>query len=154
PEAARRRRPGGAAGGRRNLGRDLTRPINLTRSAGAMGGMTLLSRIFSYIRDLLQAAILGAADVADAYVIAFRIPNLLRRLLGEGALTAAFVPVFTELRQRRGDVAGLRNPCKALKNIAVDNRIYRCRRAGRRIEIRWFERKAESELVPGAGALK
>jgi putative peptidoglycan lipid II flippase len=78
-------------------------PHNLTRSAGAMGVVTLLSRIFGYARDLLQAAILGAADAADAYVIAFRIPNLLRRLLGEGALTAAFVPVFTDTRQREGE---------------------------------------------------
>ncbi|MCZ6600870.1 MAG: murein biosynthesis integral membrane protein MurJ [Acidobacteria bacterium] len=80
----------------------------MTRSAGAMGAMTLLSRIFGYIRDLLQASILGAADSADAFVIAFRIPNLLRRLVGEGALTAALVPVFTETRQRDGEEAGWR----------------------------------------------
>jgi putative peptidoglycan lipid II flippase len=81
---------------------------NLTRSAGAMGVMTLLSRVFGYIRDLLQASILGAADSADAFVIAFRIPNLLRRLVGEGALTAALVPVFTETRERQGEAAGWR----------------------------------------------
>ncbi len=73
-----------------------------------MGAMTLLSRIFGYLRDLLQASILGAADSADAFVIAFRIPNLLRRLVGEGALTAALVPVFTETRQRDGEEAGWR----------------------------------------------
>jgi len=80
----------------------------MTRSAGAMGAMTLLSRIFGYIRDLLQASILGASDSADAFVIAFRIPNMLRRLVGEGALTAALVPVFTETRQREGEEAGWR----------------------------------------------
>ncbi|MFQ5719407.1 MAG: murein biosynthesis integral membrane protein MurJ [Acidobacteriota bacterium] len=76
---------------------------NLARSAGAMSLVTLLSRVFGYIRDLLQAALLGAADSADAYVIALRIPNLLRRLLGEGALTAAFVPVFTESFRQEGE---------------------------------------------------
>jgi putative peptidoglycan lipid II flippase len=81
---------------------------SLTRSAGAMGVMTLLSRVFGYVRDLLQASILGAADSADAFVIAFRIPNLLRRLVGEGALTAALVPVFTETRERQGEAAGWR----------------------------------------------
>ena len=68
-----------------------------------MSVVTLLSRVFGYVRDLLQAALLGAADMADAYVIALRIPNLLRRLLGEGALTAAFVPVFTEIFQKEGE---------------------------------------------------
>ena len=81
---------------------------NLTRSAGAMGVMTLISRVFGYARDLLQASILGAADSADAFVIAFRIPNLFRRLVGEGALTAALVPVFTETRERQGEAAGWR----------------------------------------------
>ncbi len=83
----------------------MAKPHNLTRSAGAMGVMTLLSRVFGYVRDLLQAAILGAADSADAYVIAFRIPNLLRRLLGEGALTAAFIPVFADARRKEGEEA-------------------------------------------------
>ncbi|MFQ5669893.1 MAG: murein biosynthesis integral membrane protein MurJ [Acidobacteriota bacterium] len=80
----------------------------LARSAGAMGAMTLLSRVFGYLRDLLQATLLGAADSADAFVIAFRIPNLLRRLVGEGALTAAFIPVFTEVRKQEGHQAGWR----------------------------------------------
>jgi putative peptidoglycan lipid II flippase len=59
-----------------------------------MGVMTLLSRVFGYVRDLLLAAILGAAGSSDAFIIALRIPSLLRRLVGEGAMTAAFVPVF------------------------------------------------------------
>jgi len=55
----------------------------------------MLSRILGYFRDNLQATILGAANVSDAFIIAFRIPNLLRRLVGEGALTSAFVPTFS-----------------------------------------------------------
>ncbi len=67
----------------------------LMRSAGAMSAITLLSRILGYFRDNLQATLLGAANSSDAFVIAFRIPNLLRRLVGEGALTSAFVPIFS-----------------------------------------------------------
>jgi putative peptidoglycan lipid II flippase len=67
----------------------------LVRAVGSMGLMTLLSRIAGYVRDNLQAAILGAAGSSDAFVIAFRIPNMLRRLVGEGAVSAAFVPTFT-----------------------------------------------------------
>jgi putative peptidoglycan lipid II flippase len=57
---------------------------------------TMLSRIFGFIRDMVVAAFFGAAAATDAFFVAFRIPNLLRRLLGEGSLTVAFVPVFTE----------------------------------------------------------
>lgn len=72
----------------------------LLRSAGSMAAMTLLSRVTGYFRDGIQAVILGAADSSDAFIVAYRIPNLLRRLVGEGAMTAAFVPVFTELEAR------------------------------------------------------
>lgn len=66
----------------------------LIRAAGVMSAMTALSRVAGYARDSLQALILGAANSSDAFVIAFRIPNLLRRLVAEGALTSAFVPTF------------------------------------------------------------
>ncbi|MBI4161585.1 MAG: murein biosynthesis integral membrane protein MurJ, partial [Acidobacteria bacterium] len=69
------------------------------RSAGAMAGITLLSRITGYLRDLLQGYVLGAGPGSDAFVIAYRIPNLFRRLVGEGEMTAAFVPVFTRYLQ-------------------------------------------------------
>ena len=72
----------------------------LVRAAGAMSVMTMLSRIAGYVRDNLQAAVLGALNSADAYVIAFRIPNMLRRLVAEGALTSAFVPTFSHYMQR------------------------------------------------------
>jgi len=68
----------------------------LVRSAGVMSVMTLLSRIFGYVRDNLLAQVLGASRSADAFIIAFRIPNLLRRLVGEGAFTAAFVPTLSD----------------------------------------------------------
>jgi putative peptidoglycan lipid II flippase len=67
-----------------------------------MGVMTLMSRVLGYVRDLLLASILGAAGSSDAFIIALRIPNLLRRLVGEGALTAAFVPVFSRRLKESG----------------------------------------------------
>ncbi len=66
----------------------------LIRAAGSMSAVTALSRVTGYFRDSLQAVILGAANSSDAFVIAYRIPNMLRRLVGEGALTSAFVPTF------------------------------------------------------------
>lgn len=73
----------------------------LVRAAGSMSVMTMLSRIAGYFRDNLQADILGAANSSDAFIIAYRIPNMLRRLLAEGALTSAFVPTFA--RYMKGD---------------------------------------------------
>lgn len=68
----------------------------VAKAAGTIGAATLLSRILGFIRDMVIANIFGAGMMADAFFVAFRIPNLLRRLLGEGSLTAAFIPVFTE----------------------------------------------------------
>lgn len=62
---------------------------------------TMLSRIFGFIRDMVVAAFFGAGAATDAFFVAFRIPNLMRRLLGEGSLTVAFVPVFTEYLTRK-----------------------------------------------------
>lgn len=73
----------------------MDRDRGLIRAAGSMSVMTALSRITGYVRDGLQAAILGAANSSDAFVIAYRIPNMLRRLVAEGALTSAFVPTFS-----------------------------------------------------------
>lgn len=65
--------------------------------------LTLVSRVSGYVRDLAIALLLGTSLAADAFVIAFRIPNLLRRLMAEGAMTAAFIPVFTSHRVERPD---------------------------------------------------
>ena len=77
------------------------RKTRLIRSTAAVAGPTVVSRILGYVRDLLQAYYLGTGDGADAFTIAFTIPNLFRRLTGEGALTPAFVPTFTELKRDR-----------------------------------------------------
>ncbi len=68
----------------------------VVRAAGAVGIATMISRIFGFIRDMVVAGLFGAGLTTDAFFVAFRIPNLLRRLLAEGSLTVSFVPVFTE----------------------------------------------------------
>ncbi len=70
----------------------------LLKSMSVVGSMTLLSRISGLIRDILFASVLGDKAVSDIFIVAFRIPNFFRRLFGEGAFSAAFVPVFTEYR--------------------------------------------------------
>lgn len=77
---------------------------NISRRAGIFGFYTLISRILGLIRDSVIAYYFGTKAAADAFYVAFRIPNLLRRLLAEGSLTMAFVPVFTEyVKQSRGE---------------------------------------------------
>ncbi len=78
----------------------------MLKSSGAAGTATLLSRILGYVREWSYSWFMGITAVADAFYAAFLIPNLFRRLLGEGALTAAFVPIF-KARERAGDVAGM-----------------------------------------------
>ena len=68
----------------------------IAKAASIVGGATLLSRIFGFIRDMVVAQLFGAGMATDAFFVAFRIPNLLRRLVGEGALTASFIPVYSE----------------------------------------------------------
>jgi putative peptidoglycan lipid II flippase len=68
----------------------------VSRAAGSIGTMTLFSRSFGFIRDLVIAMNFGSSAAADAFFLAFRIPNIQRRILGEGGMNAAFIPVFSE----------------------------------------------------------
>jgi len=68
----------------------------MVRHAGSVSVATLISRVLGYVRDALVAAAFGGGHFTDAFYAAFRLPNLFRRILGEGPLTSAFVPVFTE----------------------------------------------------------
>jgi putative peptidoglycan lipid II flippase len=74
----------------------------VTKAAGVVGSATFLSRIFGYIRDMTLAWFFGAGLYSDAFFVAFRIPNLLRRLFAEGSLSIAFIPVFTEYLTNQG----------------------------------------------------
>jgi putative peptidoglycan lipid II flippase len=73
----------------------------LLRSTATVGGMTFISRIFGYLRDMVIAVVFGATGATDAFFVAFRIPNFLRRLFAEGAFSQAFVPVFSEFKEQR-----------------------------------------------------
>ncbi len=73
----------------------------LLRSSGVVSAMTMISRIFGLIRDMVIAYFFGATAGADAFFVAFRIPNLFRRLFAEGAFSQAFVPVLSEYRSTR-----------------------------------------------------
>jgi putative peptidoglycan lipid II flippase len=74
----------------------------MLKSSGAMGAATLLSRVLGMVREIVYARFMGTGWVADAFIFAFMVPNLFRRLLGEGALTAAFVPLFKEKEIKEG----------------------------------------------------
>jgi putative peptidoglycan lipid II flippase len=80
----------------------------LIKTAGVIGAATLLSRILGFVRDAVIAWYFGASPATDAFIAAFRIPNLLRRLFGEGSLSSAFVPVFTDCLIQQGRNEALR----------------------------------------------
>lgn len=73
----------------------------LFKSAFAVAGMTLISRLLGFVRDVVFALTFGAGPAFDAFALAFKIPNFMRRLFGEGAFSQAFVPVLAEYRQKR-----------------------------------------------------
>ncbi len=77
-------------------------PMNLLRSVAAVSSMTFLSRILGFVRDALIARVFGAGLLSDAFFVAFKIPNLLRRLFAEGAFSQAFVPILAEYKNREG----------------------------------------------------
>jgi putative peptidoglycan lipid II flippase len=79
--------------------------MNLLRALAAVSSMTLLSRILGFVRDTVVARLFGAGLATDAFFVAFKIPNLLRRLFAEGAFSQAFVPTLAEYKNRHGPEA-------------------------------------------------
>src|SRR3954467_5775805 len=75
----------------------------MLKSSGAMALATLISRLLGMVREMVYYSFMGVGWVNDAFQMAFTIPNLFRRLLGEGALTAAFIPVFKEKEKLHGE---------------------------------------------------
>lgn len=73
----------------------------IAKAAAVIGGATFISRILGFIRDMVVANGFGASAAADAFYVAYRIPNLLREMLAEGSISAAFIPVFTEYLTNR-----------------------------------------------------
>ena len=91
----------GAGGGARLAAHTLP-PVSLFKAASTVSLLTLASRITGLVRDLLMASMFGANVLTDAFNVAFRIPNLFRRLFAEGAFSQAFVPVLAATREQRG----------------------------------------------------
>ena len=82
--------------------------MSLLRSSAVIGAFTGLSRILGFAREILLAGILGAGPISDAFFIAFRLPNLFRRVLAEGAFNSAFVPLYTRTMEGDGQEAATR----------------------------------------------
>ena len=82
--------------------------MSLYRSFATVGGLTMVSRVLGFARDILIAAVLGTGLVADAFFVAFRLPNLFRRLFAEGAFNSAFVPLFAKTLEGEGRAAAKR----------------------------------------------
>src|SRR5215510_12613084 len=94
-------------------------PMTLYRAFVTVGGLTFLSRVFGFVRDILIAATLGSSAVADAFFVAFRFPNLFRRLFGEGAFNSAFVPLFAKALEGEGKAAARRFAEEALAGLVL-----------------------------------
>jgi putative peptidoglycan lipid II flippase len=77
--------------------------MNLLRALATVSGMTLLSRILGFVRDFVIARMFGAGMATDAFFVAFKLPNLLRRMFAEGAFSQAFVPILGEYKNKRGE---------------------------------------------------
>ena len=79
----------------------VTQKRQILKSASIISIITIVSRVLGYVRDQRLTLLLGTSGLADAFVLAYRIPNLLRRLVGEGSMTASFIPVFTDYMRNR-----------------------------------------------------
>ena len=92
-------------------------PLSIIKSILTVGGWTMVSRVLGFIRDLLIAQFLGAGMIADAFFVAFKLPNLFRSLFAEGAFNVAFVPLFSEQLETKGKEAALRFAEEALSAL-------------------------------------
>ena len=79
--------------------------MSLVRNVGTIGGLTAVSRVFGFVRDVLVARVLGATAMGDAWQLAFMLPNIFRRLFAEGAFASAFVPLFNRRMKEDGSLA-------------------------------------------------
>jgi len=122
----------------------------MLKSSGAMAAATLTSRILGMVREIAYAAFMGSGAVASAFFLAFQVPNLFRRLLGEGALTAAFIPIFKQKEVKEGEtemwraanavISGLTIAAGAVTVLVV---------VGVSLALRTWEFDAETRLMLG-----
>lgn len=92
----------------------MSETVKVAKAAGVVGSATLLSRVMGYVRDMAMSWGFGTGIAADAFYVAYRIPNLLRELLAEGSMSAAFIPVFTETL-----ATGTREDARRLANAVL-----------------------------------
>ena len=93
--------------------------MKLYRGFATVGGMTVISRILGFGRDVLIAAVLGASSITDAFFVAFRVPNMFRRLFAEGAFNAAFIPLFTKRLHEDGTEVAHDFAAQALSGLTL-----------------------------------
>lgn len=91
----------------------------MLKSTAAMAGATLISRVLGLVREMVYARFMGNGWVASAFLLAYQIPNLFRRLLGEGALTAAFIPVFKDKETHEGEAAMWRSANAVISGLIL-----------------------------------
>src|SRR6058998_3220917 len=91
----------------------------LVRSASVITPLTLTSRVTGYVRDKVIALTLGAGTRSDAFFVAFRIPNMLREIVGEGAMSSAFIPVYAEVSHGRSEEEARAFVGRALGSFAL-----------------------------------
>ena len=97
----------------------MKQPRSLMRTVGSISLATSMSRVLGLVRDQVQAYFFGAGPITDAFIAAFRVPNLLRALFAEGALSSAFIPTFTAERERRDDDAAWRLANRTISALLV-----------------------------------
>jgi putative peptidoglycan lipid II flippase len=91
----------------------------MLKSSGAMAGATLASRVLGLVREMAYASFMGNCPVASAFILAFQVPNLFRRLLGEGALTAAFIPIFKRKEVTHGEAEMWRSANAVISGLVI-----------------------------------
>ncbi|MEM7398288.1 MAG: murein biosynthesis integral membrane protein MurJ [Pseudomonadota bacterium] len=93
--------------------------MKLYRGFATVGGMTVISRLLGFVRDILIAAVLGASAISDAFFVALRVPNMFRRIFAEGAFNAAFIPLYTKKLHEAGEEAAKDYAAKALAGLTA-----------------------------------
>ena len=91
----------------------------MLKSSGSISAATIMSRVLGLVREQVYAGFMGTSSVAAAFQVAFTVPNLFRRLLGEGALTAAFIPVFKEKEKKLGEIEMWRSANAVISGLVV-----------------------------------
>ena len=120
----------------------------LIKSSGAVAVATLISRILGFARESAYAGFMGTGFVADCFLFALQVPNLFRRLLGEGALTAAFVPIF-KAQEAKADATSMWRGANAVISglLLVSAVLIALVLLGLTIAIHWLPMTAKNELI-------